>query len=371
MAGSLAGVRLIYLGPRDGAGGVGDYAQQFLDAVRPLFGAVVEYRHGGPGEDGVADLRRHRRAVGTLIDEPYPGPTLVHAELSGGAVTPFWAIAGRRDVALSATVHDPPNLIWWPWRTRFMANHRLVNHGVHVPLQAVSRRVERSVAAGLQLFSLTDSGARSLASAYPRARVARVPHIAPVRRAVTPAPQRPLAVGFFGLVYRGKGFELIGRIRELLSDDVAIRVAGRGTEQLPSVPGIDIVGGVEGADEDAFFESVRAVVVPYGRRTFYGPAYPSSAVVTHAIGYGTPVICSDHGALVDLDQRHGAVVVRVPSTDSTGGVEQFCWAIDYLVKDSERLHQLGANAILERDRRSPQRVAQAYAEHWSRMVGTR
>ena len=123
---------------------------------------------------------------------------------------------------------------------------------------------------------------------------------------MTPAPQRPLAVGFFGLVYRGKGFELIGRIRELLSDDVAIRVAGRGTEQLTPAPGIDIVGGVEGAEEDAFFESVRAVVVPYGRRTFYGPAYPSSAVVTHAIGYGTPVICSDHGALVDLDQRHGA-----------------------------------------------------------------
>ena len=72
MTGSLADTRLIYLGPRDGAGGVGDYAQQFLDAVRPLFGTVVEYRHGGPGEDGVADLRRHRQAVTALIEKPYP-----------------------------------------------------------------------------------------------------------------------------------------------------------------------------------------------------------------------------------------------------------------------------------------------------------
>lgn len=369
MAHSLADVRLVYVGPHAGAGGVGDYAQQFLDAVRGLFGSVVEYRHGGPGEDGVADLRRHRRAVTELINSPYPGPTLVHAELSGGAVTPFWAIAGRRDVAVSATVHDPPRLIWWPWRTRFMAGHRLVNHGVHLPLQVVSHRVERSVASGLQLFSLTDSGAQALAAAYPRARVARAPHIAPVRRTVRPVQQRPLAVGFFGLVYRGKGFELIGRIRESLRDDVAIRVAGRGTEGLPPVPGIDILGGVEGEDEDAFFESVRAVVVPYGRRTFYGPAYPSSAVVTHALGYGTPVICSDHGALGDLDERHGALVVRAPGTDPS--VRQFCSAIDHLVDNHERLDTLAANAIAERDRRSPQRVAQTYAEQWSTLVRSR
>lgn len=364
---TLSDSRLIFIGARKGVGGVGDYAEQFVDAVRPLFGEVVEYRHGGPGDDSVTDLRRHRKAVRQLLTQS-TRPTVVHAELSGGAVVPFWAIAGLHDVPVTATVHDPPGLIWWPARTKFMANHKLVNHGVHYPLRSVSQQVQRRVIGDRVLFAMTDSGARSLQSEYPQARAVRVPHLIPIRTALTPVAERPKAVGFFGLVYRGKGFEQIAAIRALLPDDITLRVAGRGTESLPTAPGIDIVGGVDGADEDAFFASVRAIVVPYGKRTFYGAAYPSSAVMAHAIGYGTPVICSDAGSLGDLDERSGAVVLRGLGDDADTA-RRFADAITALMADTAQLDKLDAYVAAERDARAPQRVADLFGTHWSKVLG--
>lgn len=363
----LSDSRLIYLGARSGIGGVGDYAEQFVDAVRPLFGEVVEYRHGGPGDDSVADLRGHRDAVRRLVEGSPRGATVVHAELSGGAVAPFWAVAGIDDLPVTATVHDPPQLIWWPARTKYMAGHKLVNHGVHYPLRSVSRRVQRRIAGDKVLFALTDSGVRSLEVEYPRARAVRVPHLTPVRAAVTPVTERPKAIGFFGLVYRGKGFEQIAAIRRMLPDDITIRVAGRGTEALPAAPGIDIVGGVDGPEEDAFFQSVRAIVVPYGRRTFYGAAYPSSAVIAHAIGYGTPVICSDHGSLGDLDERTGAVVLR--GLDDHGDTARsFADTITAVVNDDARLSELDTFVTAERAARAPQRVAEIVGAEWSKIL---
>lgn len=366
----LSNSRLVYLGPRSGIGGVGDYAEQFVDAVRPLFGEVVEYRHGGPGDDTVVDLRRHRAAIRDLVARSPRGATVVHAELSGGAVAPFWALTGVRDTPVTAMVHDAPQLIWWPARTKFMAGHKLVNHGLHYPLRSVSRRVQRRVAGNKVLFALTDSGVASLETEYPDTRVVRVPHLTPVRSAIAAVTERPRAIGFFGLVYRGKGFEQIAEIRRMLPDDITIRIAGRGTEALPSAPGIDIVGGVDGDDEDAFFASVRAIVVPYGKRTFYGAAYPSSAVIAHAIGYGTPVICSDHGALQDLDERAGAVVLR-GLAEGPDTARRFADAITSLVNDDARLAELDTHLTAERAARAPRRVAEIVGAEWSKLlVGT-
>ena len=96
------------------------------------------------------------------------------------------------------------------------------------------------------------------------------------RPEIPPAQDRPKAVGFFGFVYRGKGFEQIAQIREQLPDDIVIRIAGRGTEELPRADGIEILGGVDGPAEDAFFSSVRAIALPYGKRHFYAETYPAS-----------------------------------------------------------------------------------------------
>jgi glycosyltransferase involved in cell wall biosynthesis len=366
MTADLTNCRLVYVAPRSGVGAIGDYAQGFAAAIRPLFGEVVEHRHGSPGDDSVADLRRHRAAVRDLVRGGPVGRVLVHTELSGGSVVPFWSTAGIDDVPVTATVHDPPQLIWWPARTRFMATHKLINHGVHFPLQTVSRAVQRAAATIRTLFALTETGCRSIEEEYPRARAVHVPHLVFDRPTIRPAPERPRAVGFFGMIYRGKGFEEVVEMRRHLPGDIAIRVAGRGTENLPRTEGIDIVGAVDGEEEDAFFASVRALVVPYGRRTFYGggKAFPSSAVIAHATAYRTPVICSDHGALRELGSESGALVVRSQAGDTDTPVA-FAAAITSLLRDDDLLDELSRHTEETRRARLGPRVAEAFASTWS------
>ena len=369
MSTDLSQTRLVYIAPRVGIGGVGDFAEAFVDAVRSHFAEVVEYRHGGPGDDSVSDLRRHSAAIRKLVAEAPGGRVLVHAELSGGAVVPFWATAKLPDhVPVTATIHDPPHPIWWPARTRFMAQHWLVNHAVHFPLRRLSYAVQRKWLRATTLFVLTESGAKSIRPAYPHARVVRVPHQVADRPDIRPPEQRPLAIGLFGLVYRGKGFEQIGALRKLLPAEIAIRVAGRGTEDLPRIEGIDIVGGIEGEAEDAFFESVRAIVMPYGKRSPYGMGYPSSAVMAHAVAYGTPVICTDHGALGDLGEDEGVVVLRGLSHAPDEVAAAFADAVTALVDDDAKLATLGEQVLVQRKARSAVEIAKAFTTVWSELL---
>ena len=105
MASALSGARLVVVAPKVGVGGVGDYSQDVIDAVRPHVGELLEHRTGMPGNDSVADLRRQSAAIGEMVATA-PGPVLVHTELSGGAVAAFWGTAGLPDdVPVSATIH--------------------------------------------------------------------------------------------------------------------------------------------------------------------------------------------------------------------------------------------------------------------------
>lgn len=350
---SLSDVRLVYVAPRSGVGGVGDYADDFADAVRPYFREVVEYRHDGPGSDSVRDILRHRRAIRALVDDPER--TIVHCELSGGSVVPFWATSNLVDVDVTATVHDPPGLVWWPARTKFLASQKVLNHGLHYPLRFLWRRLERAVAAERTLFALTKAGADSLAAEYPEANAKASTLFVPVRPDLTPAEERPMAVGLFGLVYRGKGFDQIQQLRDRLPRDIAIRVAGRGTEDLPPVDGVEIVGEVNDADEDAFFASIRALVVPYGRRTIYGDAYPASSVVTRAIAYQTPIVAMKYGALAESDG--GAVVVD-------GDIEAIADATATAVTDTEALRRLRREVEALRQANTPELVVEDFLSEW-------
>ncbi len=108
MSSVLSGARLIVVAPKVGVGGVGDYSQDLVDAVRPHVGELVEHRTGQPGDDSVAELRRQNAAIREMVATA-PGPVLVHTELSGGAVAGFWGTAGLPDeVPVTATIHDPP-----------------------------------------------------------------------------------------------------------------------------------------------------------------------------------------------------------------------------------------------------------------------
>jgi polysaccharide biosynthesis protein PslF len=368
MAFGLEDYRLVFVGPARGKTAVGDYAENFINAVGALVGDVAQYRTGGPGEDTVSDVLRGRRAVRDLVALSPRGRVLVHAEIAAGLMTPFWSIAGLRGVPVTATIHDPPQGIWWPARTRFMARHRLINHGFHYPLRPVSTWVEGLVNGRRTLFALTETGRRSIEQRYPGTHAIHVPHLVCDRPAIRPAEQRPKAVGFFGHVYRGKGFEQIARIRQLLSDDILIRVAGRGTESLPRADGIDVLGGVDGPDEDAFFESVRAVVVPYGKRHFYDETYPASGVVAHATAYCTPIVCTGYGSLAELGAEQGAVTVRAAGTETDDMATALATAIASLVNDPVRLTTLGQNSDRTRQAQSAPRTAEAFVAAWSDML---
>ena len=361
--------RLVYVAPELGRTAVGDYGTAFAEAVRPHFGDVVEVRTLGPGEESVADVRRHRDAVRALVTGGPPGRVLVHSEIAAGGVGPFWSTAGLTDVPVTSTIHDPPQGVWMPARTRFIAKSRLRTHAIHYPLRPVSRMLEGSVYGNRTLFALTNTGRRVITRTYPHADVHAAPYLIAERPEIKPVTQRPKAIGFFGLVYRGKGFEHIAAIRKQLPDDVLIRVAGRGTQSLPRIDGVEILGPVDGPAEDAFFESVRAIVVPYCKRHFYAETYPASAVVAHSTAYRTPVVCTDYGALADLSESSGVLVVRGGHDQADPLPSLFAASIESLVNDHSHLAALGAASDQTRRRHGAAGTAEAFAAVWQEMLG--
>jgi glycosyltransferase involved in cell wall biosynthesis len=367
MPGLLKDYRLVFVGPAEGQTAVGDYSEYFIRAVRPHFGEVKEVRTAGPGGDGVRDILKYRKAVAEAVARD-AGPVLVHAELAAGGVAPFWSIAGLRDVPVTATVHDPPQGIWWPARTRFVARHRFLMHGLHYPMRPASRVLEGAVNGQRTLFALSKIGSRSIAVTYPHTNVVYVPHLVKERPDILPAQARPNAIGFFGHVYRGKGFELIEMIRRHLPESVAVRVAGRGTETLPRVDGVEIVGPVEGSDEDAFFESVRAIVIPYNKRHWYAETYPASGAVANAMAYRTPVVCTGYGALAELDETTGAIVVQTDTDQPDVAARDLAAAVHGLINDEARLTEIAENADKCRHARSAACTAEAFADAWSRLL---
>jgi glycosyltransferase involved in cell wall biosynthesis len=368
MGADLSQYRLVYVAPADGQTAVGDYAEDFVKYVRSHFGEVVERRTLGPGGDGVRAILEHRRAVAELVRQGPPGRVLVHAELAGAGISPFWSIAGMRDVPVTATIHDPPQGVWWPARTRFLANHRVLNHGLHYPLRAVSRNLEGAVYRDRTIFAMSEIGRRSIEQRYPRTRTVHVPFIVRDRPTIRPAQERPKAIGFFGHVYRGKGFEQIARIRQQLPDDIAIRIAGRGTESLTASAGIEILGPVDGPAEDAFFDSISALVVPYGKRHWQDETYPASGTVAHAMAYRTPVVCTGYGSLAELDEKTGALVVPPEGGEQDSVATTLVAAITSLLNDHARLTELGEHSEKTRQARSGPRIAEAFAAAWSQML---
>ena len=365
----LTDYRLVYVGPRNSVTAVGDYTEDLAQALRPHFGSVAEVRVSGPGDEDWADVRDVRRQVRRLIDSAPAGRVLVHSEIACGMLSPFWSLAGLKDVPVSLTVHDPPQALWFIGRTRFVARHKLLMHGFHYPLRPFSRWVEGRVFGRRDVFALSRTGQVSIDQVYPHCRTHYVPYRVAEKATIRPAEDRPKAIGFFGLVYRGKGFEQIAQIRRELPDDILIRVAGRGTEALPRADGIDVVGPVEGAAEDAFFDSVRAIAMPYGKRHFYADTFPASSVAAHALAYRTPIICTGYGSLAEFDADTGAVVVPMQAGgDPTALPPGFSDAVASFVNDQARVTELGKNADRTREERSTPRTAEAFARAWSHVL---
>jgi len=369
MAVDLKDYRLIYVGPRNHVTAIGDYTEDLVAALRSHFGDVAEVRVSGPGDETWADVRRVRRQVRDLVAGWPAGRVLVHSEIGCGMLSPFWSIAGLAGIPVTLTVHDPPQALWFTARTRFVARHKLLMHGFHYPLRPLSRWLEGRVNGRRDIFALSRTGQASIDRVYPNTHTHYVPYRVAEKATVKPAEDRPKAIGFFGLVYRGKGFDQIAQIRRDLPDDILIRVAGRGTEALPKMAGVEIVGGVDGAEEDAFFESVRAIVIPYGKRHFYADTFPASSVAAHALAYRTPIIATGYGSLAEFDADTGAVVVPMGSGDPNALPPGFTDAIASFVNDEARVTELGKAADRTRAERSTPRTAEAFAQAWSQILG--
>jgi len=369
MAVDLRDYRLIYVGPRNHVTAIGDYTEDLVKAYRSHFGDVAEVRVAGPGDETWADVRRVRKQIRDLVASWPTGRVLVHSEIGCGMLSPFWSIAGLDEIPVTLTVHDPPQALWFTARTRFVAKHKLLMHGFHYPLRPVSRWLEGKVNDRRHIFALSKTGQASIDRVYPRMHTHYVPYRVADKPEIKPPENRPKAIGFFGLVYRGKGFEQIAQIREELPDDILIRIAGRGTEALPKAEGIEIVGGIDGAEEDAFFESVRAIVIPYGKRHFYADTFPASSVAAHALAYRTPIVATGYGSLAEFDAETGAVVVPMAAGNENALPPGFTQAIAAFVNDDDQVARLGRNAERTREERSTRMTAEAFVAAWSNILG--
>lgn len=358
----LSTATLVYVAPRTGTSGVSDYADDILVEARRVFGRVVEVRHGGAGQDSFADVRRVRREIRDAV-RAADGPVVVQTEHSGGVLAPFWGLAQRSirrpGVHLSATLHDAPLSVWLPLRTRAIEGHRLIVHALHYPFMPLWAKVERRVLRDVQLSTLTASGAQAVAAQMRHDRVVVSFLPPPPKPRLAPAPERPLAVGLFGYVYKGKGFQDLERLRALIDPSIGLRVAGRGTETLPAVEGVEILGGVEDAAEDAFFASVRAIALPYGRRSSYGPVtHVASSVAARALAYGTPLIALRYPGLSDE-----AEIVD-------GGLEELASAVNALLTDPAELQRMVAHTEDLRDRLTVRAAFERLADGWRESLRT-
>jgi hypothetical protein len=354
-----ADLRVIYLAPHSGSSGVGDYADDFVTALRPHVREIVEFRHGAARSESALGIWRERRRLHALIKQYDDGsPLIVHSEFSGGAVVPFWATLGLK-VPCSATLHDAPRPVWYLFLTRGVSKGRVLNQAIHRPLHWFLVHLERRALREIDLFVLTPTGARATRELRMGRSVTEAALIAPRRPDLLPASQRPLAVGLFGHVYKGKGFNLVPELRTALPAEIALRVAGRGTEALKPVPGVEILGPVEGDQEDAFFASIRVLLMPYGRPPVGGRAMlPASATHLRALAYETPTLALRTG---DTEHLEAAGLTAA----AAGGAIELAGAAADLVNSAAALDDLSAALHQARTAAEKSDPAEPFLKIWS------
>ena len=348
--------RLIFVAPRAAESSVGDHADRLLAVLRPYADEVVDLRCGGPGVDSVVDCIRLRRQVSEALRDMDLARTVVHAELSAGSVAPFWSLVGRRGVIRTATFHEPPRPVWNIFRFRLVARSRVLDNLIQRTLDRWFERFERWAMRDVGVVGTTAQGTvEMVAQGFGR----RVVDARLVPQSVAPLPplaQRPLAVGLFGYFYRGKGFDLVDQLRDTLDERIAIRIAGRGTEAMRSRPGIDVRGAVTGADEAAFFGTIRLLLLPYRRKIVWGRApKPASAAFVSAAAHGTPCLALESAGLQALNGS-GCVTVET--------VAALAARIEALVFSDDELARLEADQEAFRRRQSSARMVGPIVSQW-------
>jgi hypothetical protein len=358
---ALRDVRVIYVAPAYGRSGVGDYAVDFANEVRSHVGELIEYNIDTDGDETVRSVVRDCRRIRALArDASRQGPTIVHFEQSAGSLATFWGSFLPRSVHVTATIHDAPQPVWWPFKVRLLMRYRLLHHGVHYPFRFVTNALQRRACKGRIVITLTSIGARNVALRQPGADARATRIFVPPRPTLAPLTERPLAIGLFGHVYKGKGFDQIDAMREILDDDVEIVVAGRGTESLPPRAGVRVLGEVNDAEEDRFFESIRLLAVPYSKDNKYGKGWAASSAVARSFAYGTPIVCILDGALQEAAVEGGAVSVD-------GGAEAIAHRVNEIIRDGDVLTKLSDEVAQLQEQRTLAKCVEPFLDAWTEL----
>lgn len=298
---------MIVLAPHADASGVGIHADRLITALRPHVD-IVQLRHGTGADDSIGQIKDLRRRLRSALIEAPPG-TVVHAEVTGGESHAFWAVRGV-SVRRTVTIHDAPRPFWLPFLSRGIARRRLVRAGLLRALSPLNLRLERRWMEDVDVIAMSGPGAEAIRDLGLGRSVVESRLLLPTKPPIPPVWERPAAVGLFGHVYRGKGFDLVPALRKLLPDEVTLRVAGRGTESISEVPGVEVAGAVEGDAEDAWFASVRVVLLPYFRAPIGGiAALAASAVHAEAAAYETPCLALPWPTMDELAAEGGCEVL--------------------------------------------------------------
>ena len=141
-------------------------------------------------------------------------------------------------------------------------------------------------------------------------------------------------------------------------DDIEIIVAGRGTDVLSGADGVTVLGEVNGPEEDAFFDSIRFLLVPYSKDNKYGAAFAASSTVTRSFAYGTPIICILDGALIETAAEGGAVSVD-------GGIEAIAVQANSVVRDEAVLEKLAVEVKQLQAERTVAHCVAPFLDAWS------
>jgi hypothetical protein len=334
---------------------VGDHASQLIEALHGQV-EVVEIRHGVAADDSIRELGRFRSRVLRVVSESPPG-TVVHAEVSGGSAHAFWAMRGL-NVRRTVTIHDAPRPFWLPFLSRGIARFRPLRAVLLRALSPFSLKLERQWMRDVDAIALSSVGAEAIRDLKMARTVTESRLLIPERPTITPVWDRPPAVGLFGHVYRGKGFDVLQTLRALLPDDVALRVAGQGTERLETIPGVEISGPVFGAEEDAWFASVRVILLPYFRARIGGvAAVAASAVQARATAYETPCLALTWPSMDELAAEGGCEVAAT--------LDQLAVRATALATSDAEVRQAHATLTAFRSTRRPDRTIAPYLQLWT------
>ncbi len=361
---------LIFVAPGDGTGGVGDYAEHVLSDLRGMFDEVYEIRTHGPEADSIREIRAWRRQLRGLERRHGVQNTVVHAELASGSVGPFWVLRASRSARRSAVIHDAPLPVWWPLRNRdviaVVTRHwRLLLWYDRFERRILGRflgKLERETLRDVKVVALSDIGARRISESLRGASVLSGRHYVPSVPVgdIVPVAERPLAVGLFGHVYGGKGFELLSQLRIEIPDEIEIRIAGRGTSALPKMRGVTILGTVDGPAEVEFFNSIRVLMLPYNRVHGIRPVYPASGAAARAFAFHTPVVSSRSGTFQEAALDGGMI--------AADGLEGLVAAVVSLVQDVPRLEKLQGETSQIATERNVRGSLTSLVELWSNWV---